>query len=226
MTTSILIVEDDLDLADLLHYNLSQAGFNCQLMHNGSLAWQWLQQHTPKLALLDIMLPGIDGLELCRRIRGQGNNIAIIMLTAKGEEVDKIVGLELGADDYLTKPFSMRELVLRIKAVLRRNQPDQSGPALKFQHITIDTDSHQVWLDGRQLSLTATEFALLLYLAQRPGRVLGRELLLEQVWGYSAVGYARTVDTHMRRLRQKLAPAENCLETVRAVGYRFNSQHA
>ncbi len=216
----ILVVEDDADLAELLSYNLSQEGFSCQIMHNGLEAYAWLKNHSPQLALLDVMLPGMDGFTLCRRLRAEHKDVFIIMLTARAEEIDKLLGLSLGADDYVTKPFSMRELSLRIKAVLRRTRA--ATRAKSFGALSIDEASRKVSLNGQDLMLTATEFDLLLFLAQNPGRVYNRDSLLEHVWGYRNSGYARTVDTHMRRLRQKLAAGENHLETVRGVGYRFN----
>ncbi|MDR1396390.1 MAG: response regulator transcription factor [Desulfarculales bacterium] len=223
----ILIVEDDPDLSDLLNYNLRNSGFECKLIPDGLQAHAWLKNNTPDLILLDLMLPGMDGLELSRRLRQDKKDIPLIMLTAKSEEVDKVVGLELGADDYVTKPFNMRELILRVKAVLRRGRAEHElPPERSWGRLRIDEQAHQAWLDDKPLELTATEFALLLFLSSRPGRVQTREHLLEQVWGYANPGYARTVDTHMRRLRQKLEPIQDCLETMRGVGYRFNPDPA
>jgi two-component system phosphate regulon response regulator PhoB len=214
-------------LADLLNYNLHQAGFNCKVINDGMLAHIWLKTNTPDLILLDLMLPGMDGLELMRRLHQDKKDIPLIVFTAKAEEVDKVVGLELGADDYITKPFSMRELILRVKAVLRRRRLDAVHDEVhSFGRLFIDAAAHQVLLDDKSVGLTATEFDLLLFLAERPGRVQNRDHLLEQVWGYNNPGYARTVDTHMRRLRQKLEPIQDCLETVRGVGYRFNPELA
>ena len=180
------------------------------------------------LVLLDLMLPGIDGLEVCRLLRAkpETKNIPVLMLTARTEEVDRIVGLELGADDYLTKPFSPRELVLRVRAILRRAEVVESvsDGTIRVGSLTIDPIEHRVQLLGEEIELTATEFRLLLTLAQRRGRVQSREELLNVVWGYEHSGYRRTVDTHLRRLRAKMGEAADYLETVRGVGYRFRRE--
>ena len=217
----LLLVEDDLDLAEIIQYNLEQAGHKCKLFNDGLQAWSWLLNNKADLILLDLMLPGMDGLELLRKIRANRPDVFVILLTAKSDEIDRVVGLELGADDYITKPFSMRELLLRIKAILRRNTLPAEH-TISAGELIIKQDLHQVLVSGREVALTSTEFDLLLFLAKRPGRVQSREHLLEQVWGYNSAGYARTVDTHMRRLRQKLGVVQDCLETVRGVGYRFN----
>ena len=225
MNNFVLIVEDDHDLADLLHFNLSHAGFTVKVLHSGMSAYAWLKNETPDLILLDLMLPGMDGLDICRQIKRDKKDIPIIMLTAKASEMDKVVGLELGVDDYVTKPFSMRELILRIKAVLRRKDAanEKSNTAYHFDGLIIDQGGHQVKVDGQILELTNTEFKLLAFLASRQGRVQNRDVLLEQVWGYDSNSSGRTVDTHMRRLRQKLGRAGVHLETIRGAGYRFNS---
>lgn len=188
-------------------------------------ALQMVHHHQPDLILLDLMLPGLDGFEVCRELKRDRatSDVAVIMLTAKGEEVDKVVGLELGADDYITKPFSPRELVLRVKAVLRRGRHDDA-PNVGFwerEGLRIEEDGHHVYVDGKDTDLTATEFKLLAELIHNEGKVLNRDQLLNNVWGYQFSGYSRTVDTHIRRLRQKLGPYAEWVETIRGVGYRF-----
>ncbi|MSR82988.1 MAG: response regulator transcription factor [Candidatus Latescibacteria bacterium] len=230
MTTKILIVEDEPDILELLCYNLRQAGFEITTAEDGEVALRLAEQHPPDLVVLDLMLPGMDGLELCRLLKQREalRRVPVLMLTAKTEEVDRIVGLELGADDYVTKPFSPRELVLRIKAILRRAAHRQGEEAeagrLEIGPLVIDPTAHQVQVGERQVELTATEFRLLHTLAQRRGRVQTRDELLEVVWGYQYSGYGRTVDTHIRRLREKLGEACDWVETVRGVGYRFRKE--
>lgn len=224
----ILVVEDEPDILELVSYNLAQAGFSVETAADGERAIELIEEDKPDLIVLDLMLPGIDGLEVCRLLKQkpQVRDVPIVMLTARAEEVDRIVGLELGADDYVVKPFSPRELVLRIRAILRRGvDPDQGGHEEGEQIVAgplcIDPVGHQVFLGDKALELTATEFRLLLTLVQRRGRVQTREELLNVVWGYEYEGYARTVDTHMRRLRVKLSEGSGLVETVRGVGYRF-----
>jgi two-component system phosphate regulon response regulator PhoB len=183
-----------------------------------------VKSNPPDLIILDIMLPGIVGTEICRTLKQQEDtrSIPIIMLTAKGEEIDRVVGFELGADDYVTKPFSPRELVLRAKAILKRLQKrDDAKDVIQISGLSIDKPKHEVTLDGKSISLTATEFNLLLTLVERKGRVQTRDMLLQSVWGYEYVGFTRTVDTHMRRLRSKLGRWGDLIETVRGLGYRF-----
>jgi len=222
--TTILAVEDEKDILDLLDFNLSQAGYRVVRAQDGLEGLRLARAERPDLIVLDLMLPGLDGKEVCRRIRQDPElkAIPVVMLTAKAEEIDRIIGFEIGADDYLTKPFSIRELNLRIQAILRRAQErsTETGP-LKLGPLSIDPDRHRVQVGERQVELTATEFKLLHHLAANAGRVQTREVLLDRVWGYSFEGYARTVDTHVRRLRQKLGPAKVLIETVRGVGYRF-----
>ena len=225
---SILVVEDEEDILDLVSYNLKQAGFSVIAVESGEEALEVASEENFSLVLLDLMLPGIDGLEVCRLIRAkpETKNIPVLMLTARTEEVDRIVGLELGADDYLTKPFSPRELVLRVRAILRRAEVVESvsDETIRVGSLTIDPIEHRVQLLGEEIELTATEFRLLLTLAQRRGRVQSREELLNVVWGYEHSGYRRTVDTHLRRLRAKMGEAADYLETVRGVGYRFRRE--
>jgi DNA-binding response OmpR family regulator len=224
---SILVIEDERDILDLVDFNLTQAGFRVIRAAYGEEGFRLARVERPDLIVLDLMLPGLDGKEVCRRVRGDAElkSTPIVMLTAKADEVDRIIGFEIGADDYITKPFSVREFVLRIQAVLRRREPEKaiSGP-LTAGPLTIDPDRHRVTVGERNVELTATEFNLLLHLAANPGRVQTREVLLDRVWGYSFEGYSRTVDTHIRRLRQKLGPAQALIETVRGVGYRFKEE--
>jgi two-component system phosphate regulon response regulator PhoB len=225
----ILVVDDEPDALELVGFNLKRAGFQVNTAAGGAEALRKARELLPDLIVLDVMLPEFDGLEVCRRLRGDSETAAIpiIMLTAKAGEIDRVLGLELGADDYLTKPFSPRELVLRIKNVLGRRQasaPDST--LLRLGPITVDLDRHQVAVHGKPVDLTATEFNLLVLLARRRGRVQSREQLLRDVWEYDTLIDTRTVDTHVRRLREKLGPAAHLLETVRGVGYRFTEDTA
>ena len=221
----VLIVEDDEDISALLKYAFTEDGYTVSCAADGDKALRLLREHKPRLVLLDIMLPGADGLEILRHIRREPElkNTAVIMLTAKGEEVDRIVGFELGADDYVVKPFSPRELLLRAKAVLNptAGRPPEEPEKLELNNIVLDMDTHECTCRGQTLHLTITEFKLLAEMMRRPGKAHSREQLLDAVWGYSFEGYSRTVDTHMRRLRHKLGDAANCIETVRGVGYRI-----
>jgi two-component system phosphate regulon response regulator PhoB len=224
----ILIVEDEPDILDLVSYNLQQAGFDVVPVETGEEALNVAARETLALVVLDLMLPGIDGLEVCRLLkqRAESKDIPVLMLTARTEEVDRIVGLELGADDYLVKPFSPRELVLRIRAILRRAHSGEieEDELIQAGLLLIDPIGHRVQVAGEHVELTATEFRLLLTLAQRRGRVQSREELLNVVWGYEHSGYRRTVDTHVRRLREKIGEAAEMVETVRGVGYRFRRE--
>jgi len=217
-------VDDEPEAVELLEFNLKQAGFDVIVATDGAQALKQARSALPDLIVLDLMLPEIDGVEVCKILRRDPATarIPIIMLTAKAAEVDRIVGLELGADDYVTKPFSPRELVLRVNKVLRRGQTAE-GPldTIKFGNLLIDTPRHLVEWRGKPVELTHTEFKLLVLLAQRCGRVQSREQLLRDVWEYNTLIDTRTVDTHMRRLRDKLGPAAKHLDTVRGVGYRF-----
>ncbi len=221
---SILIVEDDDDIVELLAFNLQGAGFATETAKDGYEALTKARRTPPAGIILDLMLPGLDGFEVCKELKRDPKTAAapIIMLTARGEEVDRIVGLELGADDYVVKPFSPRELILRLRAVLKRHVPEpEKRQVLTRGGLAVDLGAHRVTLDGEEVALTATEFRLLAELFQNSGRVLTRDRLLNSVWGYEFEGYARTVDTHIRRLRQKLGSCADMIETVRGVGYRF-----
>ncbi len=228
MKDTVLIVEDEPDILDLVSYNLRQAGFAVLEAEDGEKALVTIEEEVVNLVVLDLMLPGIDGLEVCRLLKQGACNkeVPVLMLTARTEEVDRIVGFELGADDYLVKPFSPRELVLRIRAILRRAQGSEEAESEQIVagSLAIDLGGHRVQIAGDHVELTATEFKLLTTLAQRRGRVQSREELLNVVWGYEHSGYGRTVDTHIRRLREKLGIAAEFVETVRGVGYRFRRQ--
>ncbi|SKA91048.1 two-component system, OmpR family, phosphate regulon response regulator PhoB [Paucidesulfovibrio gracilis DSM 16080] len=223
----ILVVEDHQDTRELLDYNLSAAGFEVRTAQDGTSVMDLVRTFQPDLVLLDLMLPGMDGLEICRRLkkRPETSSMPVIMLTAKGEEVDRIVGLELGADDYVVKPFSPRELMLRIKAVLRRapEVDEGSGQPWEREGLRVDFEAHTIEVDGESAQLTATEFKLLSELIKGKGKVQTRDHLLDTVWDTHFEGYSRTVDTHIRRLRQKLGAYADWIETVRGVGYRFKS---
>ena len=219
----ILIVEDEKRLRDIVRDYFTGHGLDCDLARDGAEALDLLRDHDYDAILLDILMPGLDGFEVCRRLGAQTEtaHIPILMLTARGEEMDRVVGLSLGADDYVVKPFSVRELMLRVRAVLRRGGRETQSPALERHGIRLRTDAHTAEVEDTPLNLTATEFRLLEDLLRHAGTVRTREQLLNKVWGYSFEGYARTVDTHVRRLRAKLGPAAPLLETVRGVGYRI-----
>jgi two-component system, OmpR family, phosphate regulon response regulator PhoB len=223
----ILLIEDEPDIAEVLQYNLEKEGFHVELASRGDAGLEAVRRESPELILLDLMLPGLDGLELTRLLKRDPAtaHLPIVMLTARSEEVDRIVGLELGADDYISKPFSPREVVLRVKAVLRRLQPehpeDSASELLQVGGIELDISGHQLRLGGKEVPLTATEFRLLRLLMERNGRVQTRGQLLSDVWGYAEDIDSRTVDTHIRRLRRKLGPEADRIETVIGVGYRL-----
>ena len=223
MSQQILIVEDEAEIRELLRFNLEREGFSVLEAADGNEGLKLARQHMPDLMLLDVMLPGFDGFEVCRRLGAQSEtaNIPVLMLTARGEEMDRVVGLSLGADDYVVKPFSVRELMLRIRAVLRRGTRSSESPVLERHGIRLRPEAHTAEVQGQEMPLTATEFRLLEDLLRHAGAVRTREQLLNKVWGYSFEGYARTVDTHVRRLRAKLGGAAAMLETVRGVGYRI-----
>jgi two-component system phosphate regulon response regulator PhoB len=221
---TILIVEDEEDILELVGYHLQQEGYQTVYARSGDAVLDLVTESPPDLIVLDIMLPGLSGTEVCKILKQNDatRNIPVIILTARSEEIDRVVGFELGADDYVTKPFSPRELVLRVKAILKRlHAAADTKEILEVEGITIDKPKHQVLLDGKTIDLTATEFGLLLTLVERKGRVQSRDMLLESVWGYQYHGFTRTVDTHMRRLRAKLRTKGECIETVRGIGYRF-----
>lgn len=220
----ILVVDDEPETIELVEFNLRQSGYEVLSASNGAEALRKARSITPDLVVLDLMLPEIEGTEVCKLLRRDPATarIPIVMLTARASELDRVLGLELGADDYLTKPFSPRELVLRIRKILERAHPvEDQGQVLRFGSLTIDIPRHLVTVGKSRVDLTATEFKLLTLLAQRSGRVQTRDVLLRDVWDYSSLVDSRTVDTHMRRLREKLGPATRHLETVRGVGYRF-----
>jgi len=225
----ILIVEDDRHLLQLITYNLEKSGFHCFSAQNGEEGLDLIAQNEIDLVILDIMLPGIDGFDCCKQIKQNPRHcsIPIIMLTAKNEETDRIVGFELGADDYVAKPFSTRELILRVKAVLKRGQETNlEKERISIEELTIDIPRHQVTVCEKEVVLTHMEFKLLLTLVQRKGRVQSRDKLLEDVWDIESDVTTRTVDTHIRHLRQKLGEVGNRIETVRGVGYRFYGEEA
>ena len=220
----ILVAEDEVDVLNLVAINLKSAGFNVLKAEDGPTALEVARTAFPALIVLDLMLPGMSGIDVCKVLKNEAATklIPIIMLTAKAEEVDRVVGLELGADDYVTKPFSPRELVLRVKSVIKRT--DSSGPidhTLKIGDIQLDRARFEVLVKGKQLDFTATEFKLLALLMERRGRVQSRDTLLNDVWGYENLIDTRTVDTHIRRLREKLGKSADCIETVRGFGYRI-----
>jgi DNA-binding response OmpR family regulator len=225
----ILIVEDEEAIAAFLQPALEREGFSTQWVGDGSAALAAIDASPPDLILLDLMLPGMDGLQVCQTVRRADHYIPIIMLTARSEEVDKIVGLEIGADDYVTKPFNAHELVARVRAILRlvhRSAGQRPTDRLRFGNLEIDLSGRQVFMGGQLVELTPKEFDLLVLLARNPGRVFGRETLLEQVWGYDFLGDSRTVDVHVQRLRHKIEenPHEpRYLLTVRSIGYKFSS---
>jgi len=217
----ILIIEDESDVADLLTLNLRKAGFRTSTAADGASGLQKARDDRPDFIVLDLMLPKLSGLEVCKILKSDTatSHTPILMLTAKAEEIDRIVGLEFGADDYVTKPFSPREIVLRIRAILRR--AERADESLNAGPISIDPARHQVRVSGKQVQLTSLEFKLLRTLMQRRGRVQDRDRLLNEVWGYQSVIDTRTVDTHVRRLREKLGKAGDAIETVRGFGYRL-----
>jgi two-component system phosphate regulon response regulator PhoB len=220
----ILVVDDEPDALELIEFNLKSAGFDVSSADNGTEALRKAREQSPDLVVLDLMLPEVDGLEVCKLLRRDPvtRGTPVIMLTAKATELDRVLGLELGADDYVTKPFSPRELVLRVKNLLRRRtEPAAEAERLEFGELQIDIPRHLVTVSGARVDLTAIEFKLLTTLAQRRGRVQSREQLLTDVWAYDNAIDTRTVDTHMRRLREKLGQAAKYLDTVRGVGYRF-----
>lgn len=229
MPEKVLIIDDEEHIVELIKYNLEASGFTTFEAYNGNDGLKTAKKEVPDLILLDLMLPGIDGLEVCKRIRNDDKlkNVPIIMLTAKSEEIDKILGLELGADDYITKPFSVRELNARVKAVLRRINPvEEENEVFTFADVEIDYSKHEIKKKGVKVDLTLKEFELLDILVKNKGKVLTRDLLLDKIWGYEYVGETRTVDVHIRHLRQKLEEDDKnpkFIETVRGIGYRFNN---
>ncbi len=221
----ILVIEDEADIQQVLDYNLREKGHKVFIAGSGEEGLKLAREKRPDLVLLDLMLPGMPGTEVCKALKADPvtKGAQVVMLTAKGEEIDRVVGFELGADDYVVKPFSVRELMLRIQAILRRSQGDQEASQRSFQFgkLRVDREAHRVWADDVELELTALEFKLLVTLYDRRNRVQTRAALLSDVWGIDADITTRTVDTHVKRLREKLGAAGSYIETVRGVGYRF-----
>jgi two-component system, OmpR family, phosphate regulon response regulator PhoB len=219
----ILVVEDEADIQEVLAYNLKRDGHDVTLTATAKEGLRQVRERRPELVLLDLMLPDGSGTELCKTLRQDAATraVRVIMLTAKGEEIDRVLGFELGADDYMVKPFSVRELLLRVQAVLRRTSTDESGESTQFGMLRVDRGAHRVWVEGHEVELTALEFKLLLTLHDRRNRVQTRDALLSDVWRIDADVTTRTVDTHVKRLREKLGTAGVYIQTVRGVGYRF-----
>jgi two-component system, OmpR family, phosphate regulon response regulator PhoB len=218
----ILLIEDEADLREILEYNLTQGGHRVQSASTGAAGLRLAREAHPDVVLLDLMLPDLPGTDVCKTLKKDAatQDIPVVIVTAKGEEIDRVVGFELGADDYVVKPFSVRELLLRIQAVLRRGEKSASSIA-EFGVLKIDRDAHRVWVAGAEVVLTTLEFKLLVTLHDRQNRVQSRTTLLKDIWGIQADITTRTVDTHVKRLREKLGAAGRYVETVRAVGYRF-----
>ncbi len=229
MTQKALIIDDEQAIVDLVRHHLEKEGFQCLEANDGETALRLARENKPDILILDLMLPGIDGLEICRLLRRDPSTaqVAIIMLTAKAEEVDRIVGLEMGADDYIVKPFSPRELVARVKAVFRRGREQVEDATKQVGDLEVDEAKHQVRVKGTLVELTVKEFDLLCALMKVRGRVLNRDQILETVWGYSnAIDIeSRTVDVHIRRLREKIGPESKRIVTIKGVGYRFDPEN-
>ena len=223
----VLVVDDEEHIRELIKFNLEKNGYKVICADNGIDAVKLAKEQAPQLMLLDLMLPGMDGLDVCKEIRKDSNmsGMPIIMITAKGEEIDKIIGLELGADDYITKPFSVRELVARVKAILRRTTMQIVEKTFKIGNLVIDFGKHEVLKSEIRIDLTLKEFELLQILIKNKGRVMTRDFLLDKIWGYEYVGETRTVDVHIRHLRQKIEEDDKnpaYIQTIRGIGYRFN----
>lgn len=226
MSQKIYIVEDEPDIRETLKYNFSNEGFKVFTAPDGEKALSNIKKVLPDVLILDLMLPGVSGLDVCKSIRADDDikDMSIIMLTAKGEEIDRVIGFELGADDYVTKPFSVRELILRVKVLLKKQRESLvENKLVTFGPIRIDLDAHELKINDKEIVLTALEFKLLQHLVKRKGRVQTREQLLGDVWGYSAEVTTRTVDTHIKRLREKLGNTSDYIQTIRGVGYRFSN---
>ena len=224
MAQSVLVVEDDADIARLVRMTLEKEGYSVRTVADGAAAWDLTVRELPDVMILDVMLPSIDGLELCRRLRQEGRtaNLPILMLSAKAEEIDRVVGLEIGADDYLTKPFSPRELAARVKALLRRRErTSQEDECLHSGPLEIDLARHEISASGRSVQLSNKEFGLLVHLVRGHGRVFTRAQLLDGVWGYDYVGGSRTVDVHIKHLRAKIPEIADYIVTVQSVGYKY-----
>ena len=224
MAKRILIVEDELDLRSTLEFKFKSEGYTVNAVSKGKEAIEAIARKKPDLVLLDLMLPDMSGLDVCKTIRNSADSFdtAIIMLTAKGEEVDRVLGFELGADDYVVKPFSVRELALRVSTVLKRRDKQEETDNISLGDIEINLSSYRVFISQTEIQLTAKEFLLFKHLVQKNGRIQTREVLLEEVWGYNSFVTTRTVDTHVKRLRSKIGDIGSKIETVRGIGYRFN----
>ena len=224
MAKRILIVEDELDLRSTLEFKFKSEGYTVNAVSKGKEAIEAIARKKPDLVLLDLMLPDMSGLDVCKTIRNSADSFdtAIIMLTAKGEEVDRVLGFELGADDYVVKPFSVRELALRVSTVLKRREKQEETNNISLGDIEINLSSYRVFISKTEIQLTAKEFLLFKHLVQKNGRIQTREVLLEEVWGYNSFVTTRTVDTHVKRLRSKIGDIGSKIETVRGIGYRFN----
>jgi len=224
MTTKVTIIEDDPDIAGLVEHYLAAEGFKTTHAKDGVEGLKRVKAAPPDLVILDLMLPGLDGLDVCKALRAAPatSSLPILMLTAKGEESDKVIGLELGADDYLTKPFSPKELVARVKSLLRRKaRQEPAVPVYTYKELRLDQERHEVTFKGKDVQLTAKEFALLQQLLENPGRVLTRQTLLDRVWGYQSDVTTRTVDVHIRRLREKIPMLTDMIVTVKSLGYKL-----
>ena len=225
MRDTVLVVEDEADVVDLLRYNLNRAGFDVLMAGDGVKGLEMARQRRPDVIVLDLMLPGMTGQAVCKALKNDDKtaDVPVVMLTAKGSPAERVQGLELGADDYVTKPFSPRELVLRVQALIRRLRTSTRSELLEVDVFTVDKGNFEIRLEGARMDLTTTEFKLLALLIERRGRTQARDVLLLDVWGYQQAIDTRTVDTHMRRLREKLGQHASRLETVRGEGYRFNT---
>jgi two-component system phosphate regulon response regulator PhoB len=224
---TVLVIDDEKDVIELLHYNLTREGYDVIAASDGRTGLEIATAHKPDLIMLDLMMPGMDGLEVCRQLRADNRTarVPVIMLSAKAAETDRIVGLELGSDDYITKPFSPRELVARVKAVLRRTVLQESqGQVLRQGELVIDVNRHEVAFQGTPVALTATEFRILHFLASRPGRVLSRDEIIDAALGRNAAVFDRTIDVHVTAIRKKLGRGGEQIETIRGFGYKFRDQ--
>lgn len=226
MPSKVMVVDDEADLSKLVAHHLQREGYEVVCHSNGTDALRQFDRQGIALVILDIMMPGEDGLQVCKKLRGKPETagIPIILLTAKGDETDKVVGLELGADDYVAKPFSPKELVARVKALLRRTERKESGSTRTYRDLTFDTERHEVKLSGEKVTLTSKEFSLLELLLKNQGRVLTRELIMNTVWGYDYYGTTRTVDVHIRRLREKIPFLSAAIETIPSLGYKLTDE--